>query len=315
MRWYQVDSDTPNDPKIKRLLQDAAVASGGPESGAQMVGHLFLVWCFVANHGAQPGLGVKPDGSPLDLKDLAYEAGFRTVNDLCGFLKSMADRGLIGLEEWESDRVVFLPAMKARADAYAKSKGRGPTGGGGDDPVKNGPQRAPAGRKGPIHNTTGHHSSNPSDPSDQAPPADLLTGAGDTAVDALVKVWNTERKPGPAVRDITDQRRAAFGRALKVQPDLLVWRQVIRWFNTQPWCNGRGSGDHANWTATLDFLAKPGKIAQYHDKATADQRFLRAEAGAGTSQEGRNAAKGRTGFKRGEFAAALEGDDDGGHVH
>jgi hypothetical protein len=136
---------------------------------------------------------------------------------------------------------------------------------------------------------------------------DLLADAGEDHVDALVRIWNTERKPGPAVRDITPQRRGAYGRALKAQPDLTVWRDVIAYLNGQPWCNAKGGGNHPNWRADLDWLAKPGKLAVYADKAAAE----RPARPGGVA--GRNAAKGRTGYKPGEFAAALGGDD--GPVH
>jgi hypothetical protein len=325
MRWYQVDSDTPNDPKIKRLLNDATMAAGGREAGAEAIGHLFLVWCFVANHGAQPGLGVKPDGSPLDLDDLAYEAAFRSTDDLRTWLDTMAERGLIDPDQWKDHGVVFLPAMKSRADAYAKSKGRGPghepdpqaaASGGNGAPWrggagKSGTTRARPGPKGPLHNKTLQDITKEKDLRGLAATpvsADLLAEAGTDTVDALVAVWNAERKPGPEVRDLTPQRRERYQRAIKAKPDLADWRQVIRWLNTQPWCNAKGTGDHRTWRATLDWLAKPGKLAEYLDKAAGDRGAVRPD---GT--EGRDAAKGRTGFKRGEFGAALKGGDDAIH--
>jgi len=317
MRWYQVDSDTPNDPKIRRLLDEAirlsAVAGrDGRLDAAAAMGHLFLIWCFVANHGAQPGYGVKADGRPLDLSDLTYAALFDTGDDLRAFLDDLAERGLIGKDEW-AQGIVFLPAMKARADAYAKSKGRGP--GGEPEPGRgkagrSGGSRAPAGPTGPIHNTT-RQDTTPEDPDPSAPAVpDLLADGGEDNVDALVRIWNAGRVPGPHVRDITPQRRAAYGRALKAKPDLNHWRIVIQWLNRQKWCNAGGGENHPTWRADLDWLAKPGQLAKYLDKALME-RPARAD---GTT--GRDAARGRTGSKRGEFAAALEGgDDDGGKVH
>ncbi len=314
MRWYQVDSDTPNDPKIKRLLRDAAEPGTQLPGPATTMGHLFLVWCFVANHGAQPGMGVKADGTPLDLDDMAFDAMFPTAGHLRRFLTDMAERGLVGKDEWEQG-IVFLPAMKARADAYAKSKGRGEPGPSGPGRGKSGPsghRRAPAGEKGPIHHTTGQDTT-PEDHDDQPAPAvpDLLNDAGEDNVDALVRIWNTERQPGPTVRDVTPQRRARYQKALKARPDLSDWRLVIAWLNGQKWCNAAGTGDHPSWRADLDWLAKPGNLARYYDKAQADRPFMQRRDGAAAGLEGRNAAKGRTGFKRGEFAAALgEGGSD-----
>lgn len=300
MKWYQVDSDTPNDPKIKRLLE----TSRGPEA-ATLIGHLFLLWCFVANHGhGDPGHGITADGEPLDLSDMAYECRFQGDHDLRVFLDRLASLKLIDPARW-ADGFVFLPAMKKRADTYARSKGRGPAGG----------SRANAGESGgtttritpdqPLQDTTRQDTTNPEDQNlrGSADPPDLLADAGATSVDALVRLWNDTRKPGPSIGKISPQRRAGFGRALKAQPDLAEWRTAILWLNGQRWCNGQGSGDHPNWRATLDWLAKPGKLAEYLDKARGD----RPASPDGTV--GRNAAKGRTGYRPGQFAEALKSDD------
>jgi hypothetical protein len=171
MRWYQVDSDTPNDPKIKRLMAEAA-ALEGPEAAAGQVGHLFLIWCFVANHGAEPGMGVKADGSPLDLDDMAYETAFGHQTKLRAFLDLLASRGLIGAAEWQQG-IVFLPAMKTRADAYAKSKGAaranrnprraqaGTVGGKRAHAGEGGPTRAPRGPYITLQDRTLHHRKKP----------------------------------------------------------------------------------------------------------------------------------------------------------
>lgn len=315
-----MDSDTPNDPKIRRLIDErarwAAIAGrDGQLDAAATMGHLFLVWCFVANHGAQPGMGVKADGRPLDLDDLAYAALFDSRDTLRVFLDDLAERGLIGKAEWQDAGIVFLPAMKARADAYAKSKGRGPAGEPGPDGPgrgssgKSGPRRALAGPAGPIHDSTEQDTT-----PEEKQVGDLLADAGDDQVTILVRIWNEERKPGPTIRDITDSRRYHYQLALRVQPDLSIWRMVIRWMNTQKWMNAGGSGDHRNWRADLDWLAKPGKLQAQHERALTDRAFQRAEAGLGTSTEGRDAAKGRTGRQRGAFAG-LEGGGDAGKVH
>lgn len=303
MKWYQVDSDTPNDPKVKRLLDQAR----GDEA-ATLVGHLFLLWCFVANHGhGEPGHGITADGTPLDLGDMAYECRFQDEGNLRVFLGKLAGLKLIDPDRWR-DGIVFLPAMKKRADTYARSKGRGSPGGG---------NRANAGGSGgtttrntpepPLQDNTKQDTEDPNLRGSADPP-DLLANAGETGPDALVRVWNDTRKPGPAVGKLSPQRRAAFGRALKATPDLAEWRAVIVWLNGQRWCNGQGGGDHPNWRATLDWLAKPGKLTEYLDKAKGDKPAVLAD---GTT--GRNAAKGRTGYKPGEFAAALKGGDDAVH--
>ena len=305
MRWFQVDSNTPNDPKIKALMR-YGLAAGGPTMARDILGQVFLLWCYVAQYGeAAPGLGVKADGTPLDLDEMAEEL-MLTPMQLTGLLDLLADRKLIDPEHWGRG-IVFLRGMLKRAETYARSKGRAIPGGSGRI-------RADAGEirpKPPLQDKTVQDNTEDQKHGAIAPPpaADLLTGAGEDQVDALVRIWNAERLPGPKVSLLTDSRRRAYGRALKAQPDLQHWRTVIGWLNRQKWANASGDGDHGTWRATLDWLAKPGKLAEKLDQAMADRVTVRAD---GT--EGRNAAKGRTGIKRGHFAEALKGGggDEGG---
>lgn len=288
-----MDSDTPNDPKIKAIL-DAAKIAGGRAAAAQTFGHIALLWCYIANHGeGVPGDGVTLTGTPLSPREMANECLFETQADLATFLDTLAREGLIEPARWQAAQIVFLPGMLKRADTYAKRKGR-PA-----DPCSNMFEHKP--RKGPIQDNTIQDTKDqprrgPTGPS----PADLLSGPGQ--VEALVTLWNETRTHGPAVRDITTQRRSAILRALRDRPNLADWGAVIRWIDGQGWCNAPGTGDHPNWRATLDFIIKPGKLAQYLERAAADRPRLAADG-----SEGRNAARGRTGFRRGEFAAALKG--------
>lgn len=131
--------------------------------------------------------------------------------------------------------------------------------------------------------------------------SDLFTAEqnpGRTQVDALVLLWNTERQPGPKVMaTLTDARRKSYGRALKAMPNLDDWRTVVRYLNTQPFANAPGTGDHATWRASLDWLTKPGKCADYLEKARLD----RPAATAG-QVVGRDVTRGRIGFQKGKYA-------------
>jgi hypothetical protein len=296
MKWFQVDSDSPADPKIKAVIRKG-LAEGGSRRAAELVGHVFLLWCYVANHGeAQPGLGVKADGEPLSLAEMTDECLFENVDDLRCLLDFLAVKGHIDHTRWVDHGIVFLPGMLKRADTYAKRKGRG---------VQFGNLRT----KHPVSPLQDKTVQNTEDQT-HVSPADLLADAGEDQVDALVRVWNTDRLPGPKVSVLTDSRRRVFARALKATPDLNDWRLVILWLNRQPWCNAKGGDEHANWRATLDWLAKPGKLAEKLDLAKADRATVRAD---GTT--GRNAAKGRTGTRPGQYAAAVKGGGDDGAVH
>lgn len=113
-----------------------------------------------------------------------------------------------------------------------------------------------------------------------------------------MKVWNELREPGPKlIRQLPDARRRQYARALKTLPNLDDWRIVIRYMNSQPWANAKGSGDHPNWRASLDWLTKPGKAAEYLEKARLDA----ADTSAG-GIVGRDPSRGRTGIERGKYA-------------
>lgn len=124
-------------------------------------------------------------------------------------------------------------------------------------------------------------------------------------VDALVKLWNEERKPGPHVLAITDQRRRAIQTRLREFPDLNVWRRVIRFVNGQPWCNAPGTGEHASFRMGLDTLLKPGQLARLLEQASID-------TARPDGLVGRNARTGRTGANREAFTTALHGGHDEG---
>jgi|WetSurMetagenome_2_1015567.scaffolds.fasta_scaffold138163_2 uncharacterized protein YdaU (DUF1376 family) len=110
------------------------------------------------------------------------------------------------------------------------------------------------------------------EPRKTPPPADLLSDSGPDQVDALVTLWNTERRPGPKVTmPMPAKRRQHLAAAMRESPNLDVWRQVIRWLNDQAFANAPGAGHQfPDWRATLDWLAKPGKLAEYQERVRLD---------------------------------------------
>lgn len=307
MKWFQVDGDTPNDPKMKAMMR-RGLAGGNP--GQAAMGAIFLLWCFVAWHGeGDPGEGVRHDGQPLNLQDMAEECLFDSVADLKTFLDSLAERGHLDAERW-AQGVVFLPAMHRRGVAYLKQKGRWP--GKGPDGAPEGPQRPAGARKGPqrpgsarrgpdapLQDNTKQDTTKTKGGKSSGDGSALPFDSEDNAM-ALVKLWNTHRKPGPMVQaPVSDGRMAALRRALHDHPNLADWRLVIEYANGQPWANAKGGGNHANYRMALDDLARPGKFGAMLDRAKANQA-------AGPDQTGgRDAAKGRTGATAGEFAQAM----------
>lgn len=266
-------------------------------------GALLLLWCYVANHGGgDPGVGVDSDGQPLPLGEMADELLFDTQADLERFLDFLAEKRAIEPTAWAEQRMVMLPAMAKRADAYAKSKGRAKAAPAPIEQPRTAPKnpgRAKPGGKPPGSAPT--VPTVPTEPTGQDQDVQLAltpaAPAGPTPED-LVALWNRLRTQGPKVTKIDTERRRAFARALKETPDLAEWDAVIQWVETQPWCNAKGSGNHANWRLDLDHLAKPGKLQRAKERMEGDRK------GAGRVA----AATGRVASTQGKYAGA--GHDD-----
>lgn len=111
--------------------------------------------------------------------------------------------------------------------------------------------------------------------------------------EALVQTWNANCGRLPKIRAITSNRERAFRLALEAHPDLADWARGAAFLTTQTWAMG-GSDGHQNWFATLDYLAKPGKLAAALEKADALAQGL-APAVTGTKA-------GRTEVTPGKYA-------------
>lgn len=255
------------------MMRKGIVAGADTKAQAAM-GATFLLWCFVATHGkGEPGLGVKADGQPLPLVEMASECCFDGTVELSGFLDQLAELGHIHLDVWQQKQVVFLPAMWQRVSGYYRSKGRK-----GEfkepqqvaDMVLAGPVRA--GRSKRAAQAALQDTQDIQDQQDrQTEPADLFghlptIGEMEDQVDAVIRVWNEERKPGPKVSRLTGIRKARVLVVLREYPNLEDWRTAIRWLNGQDWCNASGRGDHPNWRADLDYLIRPGRFTSVMER-------------------------------------------------
>jgi hypothetical protein len=110
MKWFQVDSDAPDDPKLRAVVR---------ELGAEGIGGLFLLWCHIANHGAKPGRSIDSSGHPIPVEDLIEashleRATFDRLVTLC------AETHHIDPKAWEERQVISLPAMRRRLDTYTR---------------------------------------------------------------------------------------------------------------------------------------------------------------------------------------------------
>jgi hypothetical protein len=116
VKWFPLDSDNINDPKIKTLLR---------LRGRDGYGGWMMLCSYVADHGgSEPGLGFKADGDLLDLDEIRDELLFDTDADLLGFIDCLADRKLIHAPLWTEKKIIFIPGMWNRQVAYARGKGR-----------------------------------------------------------------------------------------------------------------------------------------------------------------------------------------------
>ena len=66
MNWFQLDSDTPGDPRIRYILE---------KFGNSGLGALLRLWCFIADHGKRPGWGIDSHGKPFKKAILVQATG------------------------------------------------------------------------------------------------------------------------------------------------------------------------------------------------------------------------------------------------
>lgn len=114
MKWFQLDADTPDDPRIRAVVRVL---------GVEGFGGLVGLWCHVAKHGKRPGQGISSNGAPFPVDDLVAASGlstdkFAALVDLC------TNNGHFRRDAWELYRGIWIPAMERRADRYAQRVAR-----------------------------------------------------------------------------------------------------------------------------------------------------------------------------------------------
>lgn len=114
MKWFQVDSDTPNDSRIRAVRR---------ELGAAGVGGLFLLWCYVADHGKRPGRSIDTAGQPFPVEDLQEASGLDQVT-FSRLVTICVESGHFKKDAWVDRKEIVIPAMRRRADTYTKRRRR-----------------------------------------------------------------------------------------------------------------------------------------------------------------------------------------------
>ena len=110
MKWFQLDSDTPDDPKIRAVTRAL---------GAAGLGGLVALWCHVARHGRKPGQGIDSRGAPFPVDDL-IAASMLDGNTFAALVEICTRTGHFDREAWELRRGIWIPAMERRADRYTQ---------------------------------------------------------------------------------------------------------------------------------------------------------------------------------------------------
>lgn len=115
MRWFQMDTDTPNDPRMRAVLRTM---------GNDGFGGLVRLWCHIANHGGKkPGQAVDSHGRPMSREELMDASGL-TGDQLDQLIVICVESGHFDKRSWEQKQVIALPAMARRADTYTKRRVR-----------------------------------------------------------------------------------------------------------------------------------------------------------------------------------------------
>lgn len=111
MKWFQLDSDMPQDPRI----QDVLLTQGNAGLGA-----LLRLWCFIATHGRKRiGWSLDSRGQPIPRPVLLSATGLNS-DEFELLLSTLAQNGHIIRQQWERKSVVAIPAMSKRGDTYSK---------------------------------------------------------------------------------------------------------------------------------------------------------------------------------------------------
>ena len=112
MKWFQVDSTTPHDPRVRDVLL---------KMGNNGLGALLRLWCFVADQGRKRiGWSLDARGLPIPLSVVQDATGLDDENFRI-LLSTCANNGHIVRQQLERpEPVIVIPAMSKRGDTYTK---------------------------------------------------------------------------------------------------------------------------------------------------------------------------------------------------
>ena len=222
MKWFKLDSATPNHPVSRRVIK---------EMGTEGFGAMILLWCYVAQYGRDlPGRCVDSDGDPIP-KDILVDVSTLTEEGFDRLINILYACKSIDQDAWDVRQELFLKGMRSRGDAYAKRMER----------IKK-PQRDYPEDVAPLKATSVAIKVSHPEPD--------KTG-GKVTTQRLMETWNTETKGHcEAVRKVTDIRVAACSRAVK-KHGIAELEHAMTMIPTSPFLTGA-----KGWKATFNWLMK-----------------------------------------------------------
>ena len=240
MRWFRLDSATPNHPVSRRVMK---------ELGTEGFGAMILLWCYTAQYGRDlPGRCVDSDGDPIP-KDILVDVSTLTDEGFDRLIEILYACKSIDQDAWDVRQELFLKGMRSRGDAYAKKMER----------IKK-PERDYPAEVVPLKATRVAIKASPPNPDRE--------GGKQTAT-RLADTWNKEMHACDCkgVQKVTDKRVALCNRAVKTH-GIAALEHAMTMIPTVHFLTGA-----KGWSATFDWLMKgdncvKGNEGQYEGQAT-----------------------------------------------
>ena len=229
MKWFRMDSDTPNHPTSRRVIK---------RLGNEGFGGLVRLWCFTAQFGKdEPGRCVDSDSDPFRKEDLLDASGlneeaFSVLIEVCLETKC-ADR-----VAWEERGELAFPGMASRSDNYSK-KIRRTKSIQGEDEIQEGSNKNQ--KSFPtVQDTTVHEK--------------RVQGKSVLNAELLRDEWNRITAPPiPKCKGLSKKRIAAV--ALRVaEHGTSVMTKAFEAISESGFCRGE---NERGWVATFDWVLKP----------------------------------------------------------
>jgi len=247
VKWYQMDTNAPGSPTIRRVMRKMGLAG---------VGALFHLWCWTGERGKlEPGRAVDESGRPFDLEEL-IDASHLTEGDFEALIEICLESEHIDRDAWEQRKELNFTGMAKRADEYTRriqGKGRDKV------PSVSGEHREPVlSCTVPVLSCTVPVLV---DLLGEAPSNVALFPAPPTAhqqADELMAYWNTHTSaPIPRCQLMTDKRVKQVALRLKEHGREKL-REAIARIEASAFC--RGETDRGQWVATMDWLLSASDV-------------------------------------------------------